>query len=154
MKSKEFGEGNMKILVLNGPNINMLGKRETNIYGENSFDDLIFFVKAFCDQKDIDVSFAQSNSEGDLISYLQEADQKYDGVVFNPAGYTHTSVALLDAVLAIKPPVIEVHLTNPKKRERFRKKSYVSRGCELTISGLGFVGYTKAIEYLTKNTND
>jgi len=135
----------MQIAIINGPNLNLLGKRETDIYGKQSFEDYFATLKA----KFPSVSFHyyQSNIEGELIDKVQELGYKYDGIVINPGGYTHTSVALGDAIAAIKTPVIEVHISNIFGREDFRKLSHVSGKSVGVISGLGLKGYELAIEY-------
>ena len=145
----------MKILVLNGPNLNMLGIRETNIYGQQSYQDLEKLIKEYCQKKHIEVTIKQSNHEGTLVDYIQEAYfQKYTGIVINPAAYTHTSVALLDAVKAIAPlPVVEVHLSDINQRDAFRKHSFLQTVAVKQIVGKGFVGYLEAIDYLVSRSN-
>ncbi len=138
----------MKILVINGPNINMLGIREPDIYGKGTYDDLVSSVKDHCDGLGIDVSFFQSNSEGEIVSEIQRAYGVFDGIVINPAAYTHTSVALLDAVKAVGIPTVEVHISDPDTREDFRKISYIRLGCIATIKGRGFKGYMEAVDLL------
>lgn len=138
----------MKLLVMNGPNINMLGIREKNIYGTETYENLIELIKDHCADKGIDVEFFQSNHEGDLVDKIQEAYQAFDGIVINPAAYTHTSVAILDALKAVAIPTVEVHLSDINTREEFRKHSYVSMYAEKTICGKGFDGYLEAIDYL------
>lgn len=146
----------MKILVLNGPNINFLGIREPEIYGGNTYKDLIQMVTDHAVTRGVKVEFYQSNHEGDLVDAIQRAYfDKVDGIVFNPAAYTHTSVAILDAVKAVSIPVVEVHISNVSSREDFRQISYISKVAKKTIAGKGFAGYTEAIdfllEYLTAN---
>lgn len=137
----------MKILVLNGPNINMLGIREPNIYGYETYKDLINLVKENANGDEID--FYQSNHEGDLVDQIQKAYfDKVDGIIFNPAGYTHTSVALLDALKATRIPCVEVHISNPDSREGFRKVSYIREASVKTIVGEGIKGYVLALEFL------
>lgn len=138
----------MKILVINGPNINMLGIRERNIYGNNTYQDLLNLIQSYCDKLAISVSFYQSNHEGDIVDCIQKAYQVYDGIVINPAAYTHTSVAILDALKAVSIPAVEVHISDTSKRETFRQFSYVSLFAEKTIKGEGFNGYLLAIDYL------
>ena len=139
----------MKILVLNGPNINMLGIREPQIYGNRTYSDLVRTIKNYCDEKDITVEFFQSNHEGALIDKIQDAYfSKTDGIVINPAGYTHTSVAILDALKAVNIPTAEVHISDISQRDEFRKFSYVSLVAQKTICGLGFEGYRQAVIFL------
>ena len=140
----------MKILVINGPNLNMVGIREKGIYGTTSYEDIVKEIEDYVKEKDIEVECRQSNHEGDLVDWIQEAYfNKYDGIVINPGAYTHTSIALLDAVKAIDPiPVIEVHLSDINEREEFRKISYISMACKKQIKGLGSKGYLVAIENL------
>ena len=140
----------MKILVLNGPNLNMLGIREPDIYGASTYDDLIAMITSHCEGKGIEVKCLQSNHEGDLVDYIQQAYfEKVDGIVINPGAYTHTSVALLDALKAVQIPAVEVHISKVNEREAFRQISYVSYYCSKTITGNGFDGYIEAIDYLT-----
>ncbi len=140
----------MKILVINGPNINMLGIREKEIYGSGSYDDLCAMIKKHADEKNIDVTLFQSNHEGDIVDEIQKAYKKYDGIVINPAAYTHTSVAVLDALSAVKIPTVEVHISDVSKREDFRQISYVRLVAEKTIMGKGFSGYLEAMDYLSE----
>ena len=140
----------MKILVINGPNINMLGIREKEIYGSGSYDDLCAMIKKHADKKNIDVTLFQSNHEGDIVDEIQKAYKKYDGIVINPAAYTHTSVAILDALSAVKIPTVEVHISDVSKREDFRQISYVRLVAEKTIMGKGFSGYLEAMDYLSE----
>ena len=141
----------MTILVINGPNINMLGIREKNIYGSKNYKDLIKYIKEYTKEKDIEIEIYQSNSEGQIINKIQEAYNLYDGIVINPAAYTHTSIAILDALKAVNIPTVEVHLTDVDKREDFRKISYVSYFAKKTIKGKGFDGYIEAIDFLKEN---
>ena len=141
----------MRILIINGPNINMLGIREKNIYGSKNYKDLIKYIKEYTKEKDIEIEIYQSNSEGQIINKIQEAYKLYDGIVINPAAYTHTSVAILDALKAVNIPTVEVHLTDVDNREEFRKTSYVSYFAKKTIKGKGFEGYIEAIDYLKEN---
>ncbi len=136
----------MKILVLNGPNINMLGIREPNLYGTETYETLVQKIKAYCAEKGIDCEFFQSNHEGSLVDKIQEAYGKTDAIVMNPAAYTHTSVALLDALKAVSIPCVEVHISNVSSREDFRQVSYVRAACFKTISGLGTDGYLRAVD--------
>ena len=139
----------MKLLVLNGPNLNMLGIREPDIYGASTYDDLINMITSHCSEKGIEVKCLQSNHEGDLVDYIQQAYfDKVDGIVINPGAYTHTSVALLDALKAVQIPAVEVHISKVNEREAFRQVSYVSYYCSKTITGKGFDGYIEAIDYL------
>ncbi len=139
----------MKILVLNGPNLNMLGIREPDIYGRKTYADLINMIKAHCDGRGVEVIFKQSNHEGDLVDFIQQAlFDKCDGIVINPGAYTHTSVALLDALKAVAIPTVEVHISDVDSREEFRQISYVSLIAKKTIKGHGFDGYTEAVDFL------
>ena len=141
----------MKILVLNGPNLNMLGIREPDIYGSSTYDDLVSKITSYCDGKGIEVKCLQSNHEGDLVDYIQQAFfDKTDGIVINPGAYTHTSVALLDALKAVQIPAVEVHISKVNEREAFRQISYVSYYCSKTITGKGFDGYIEAIDFLAQ----
>ena len=135
----------MKIAIINGPNLNLLGKREPNVYGNMSFEEFFEQLKKKFPQ--INFSYFQSNVEGELINELQRVGIDQDGVIFNPGGYTHTSVAIGDAVAAIKTPVIEVHISNVHAREDFRKLSHVSGKAVGSIIGLGLKGYELAVEY-------
>ena len=137
----------MKIAIINGPNLNLLGKRETDIYGNKPFED--FYTDLTKKFPDIHFSYFQSNVEGELINELQRIGFEYDGIIFNPGGYTHTSVAIGDAVAAIKAPVIEVHISNVHAREEFRKISHVSGKAAGSIIGLGLKGYELALEWFT-----
>ena len=136
----------MKIAIINGPNLNLLGKREPGIYGSQSFDDFFEELKASYPQ--LSFSYYQSNIEGELINELQRTGFDHDGIIFNPGGYTHTSVAIGDAIAAIKTPVVEVHISNVHAREDFRKLSHVSGKAVGSIIGLGLKGYLLAVEYL------
>lgn len=138
----------MKILVINGPNINMLGIREPAIYGEETYEDLCGKISRHCAAKGIDVELFQSNHEGDLIDRIHSAYGKTDGIVINAAGYTHTSIALLDALRTVNIPAVEVHISNLADREEFRKTSYVSAACFESVIGEGTNGYLKAIDIL------
>lgn len=139
----------MKILVVNGPNINMLGIREKNYYGEIFYADLVNSLKKFAEKNNIELDFYQSNHEGCIVDKIQEAYyKKIDGIVINPAAYTHTSIAILDALKAVSIPTVEVHISDINNREEFRKKSFVSRACEKVIIGKGVAGYEEAIIFL------
>ncbi len=138
----------MKILVINGPNLNMLGIREPKIYGNKTYKDLCDKIKAYTKEKGVKVSFYQSNCEGDLVTAIQKAYKKYDGIVINPGAYTHTSVALLDAVKSVGVPTVEVHISDVSTREDFRQISYIRAACISTVSGKGFDGYNEAIDIL------
>ncbi len=138
----------MKFLVINGPNLNMLGIREKNIYGSGSYNDLLEYISKICDKENIEVSFFQSNHEGAIVDRIQEAYGEADAIVINPAAYTHTSIAILDALKAVKLPCVEVHLSDIYEREEFRHHSYISFAAEKTIYGKGFEGYKEAILYL------
>ncbi len=138
----------MKLLVINGPNLNMLGIREKNLYGAKDFQALCDFILETAKNLNVDVELYQSNHEGDLVDCIQNAYQRIDGIVINPGAYTHTSVALLDALKAVSIPACEVHLTDVNAREEFRKISYVRLACEKTFAGFGFDGYKMAMEYL------
>lgn len=142
----------MKIMVINGPNLNMLGIRETNIYGSVTYQTLCDDLTTYAKEKGITISLRQSNHEGDLIDYVQEAYfEKYDGIVINPGGYTHTSIALHDAIKAIAPlPCVEVHISDIDKREAYRQISYIESCCIATIKGHGIKGYTEAIEIILR----
>lgn len=145
---------NMKILVLNGPNINFLGIREPEIYGSATYDDLICMIKKHAETRGVDVSFVQSNHEGNLVDAIQNAYyEKIDGIVFNPAAYTHTSVAVADAVKAVGIPTVEVHISDVTKREDFRQVSFVRPAAVKTIMGEGFDGYLHAIDFLIDGEN-
>ena len=140
----------MKILVLNGPNINMLGIREPGIYGMQTFADLLQVIETAANAHGITVDQYQSNHEGDLVDKIQAAYNMYDGIVINPAAYTHTSVAILDALKAVSIPAVEVHISNVDAREPFRQISYAGMYCEKTIKGHGLDGYKEAIDYLVQ----
>ncbi len=144
----------MKFLVLNGPNINFLGIREPGIYGKSTYKDLMQTVTDYAVTKGVEVTFYQSNCEGALVDAIQKAYyDKIDGIVFNPAAYTHTSVAILDAVKAVSIPTVEVHLSDVDSREDFRKISYIREAAIATVSGHGFGSYTMAIDCLIKHLN-
>ncbi|MBP5455538.1 MAG: type II 3-dehydroquinate dehydratase [Paludibacteraceae bacterium] len=136
----------MNIIIINGPNLNMLGKREPSIYGNQSFDDYLEILKA--KYSDISISYYQSNIEGELINIIQETGFISDGIVLNAGAYTHTSIAIADAIRSIKCPVIEVHISNTHKREEFRHKSFMTPVCQGVIAGFGMDSYRLAVEAL------
>ena len=138
----------MKLLVLNGPNINMLGVREPDIYGWTTYADLVKTIEEVCAREGIEVECLQSNHEGQLVDWIQEAYQRVDGIVMNPAAYTHTSVAILDALKAVGLPAVEIHISNIYEREEFRHHSYPGMACVKTIYGHGVKGYEEAILFL------
>lgn len=142
----------MKILVLNGPNLNMLGIREPAVYGSNTYADLCAYVNEVCDENGMEVRLFQSNHEGTIVDEIQSAYKVFDGIVINPGAYTHTSIAIPDAIKAVGIPTVEVHLSDITKREEYRRHSFTSEACISTIFGLGFEGYKKAVllinEYL------
>lgn len=141
----------MKILVLNGPNLNMLGIREPEHYGRETYEDLIRKIDDYCAARGIEAAFYQSNHEGDLVDQIQQAYfDGMDGIIINPGAYTHTSIALLDAVNAVKLPTVEVHISAVEKREDFRQVSYIRLACVATITGLGTDGYLRAVDKLTE----
>ena len=140
----------MKILVINGPNLNMLGIREPAHYGRETYPDLIDKIQTYCNTKGIDVTFFQSNHEGALVDEIQKAYGVMDGIVINPGAYTHTSVAILDAVKAVSIPTVEVHISKVEEREDFRQISYVRLACVKTITGHGTDGYLEAVDFLVK----
>ena len=135
-----------KIIIINGPNLNLLGNREKEFYGDISLRDIEKKTKVKCQEMNLDLFFCQSNNEGELINFIQSAEEKYDGLIINPAAFTHTSVALLDALRAISKPKIEIHLSNIYNREDFRKKSITSQGVNGLICGFGSLSYILAIE--------
>lgn len=144
----------MKILVINGPNINMLGIREPDIYGKNTYADLCKLITDYAENKGVEIELFQSNHEGALVDKIQAAYGCFDGIVINPAAYTHTSVAILDAVKSVGIPTVEVHISAVETREDFRQVSYIRAACIKTITGLGFDGYLKAIDTLIDNGKD
>ena len=141
----------MKILVINGPNINMLGIREPGIYGTNTYADLLALIEVSARELGVDVKHFQSNHEGAIVDEIQAAYGKFDGIVINPAAYTHTSVAILDALKAVGIPAVEVHISDVDNREEFRKISYAGLACVKTIKGHGLQGYREAINYLIEH---
>ena len=143
----------MKIMVINGPNLNMLGIREKNIYGTFTYEDLCKYIETYPNykEKDIDFTFLQTNHEGEIVDYLHKAyTEKYDGIVLNAGGYTHTSVAIHDAIKAVSIPTVEVHISNIHAREEFRKVCMTSPACVGQITGLGKLGYVLEVVYLTE----
>lgn len=138
----------MKILVINGPNINMLGIREPSVYGNSTYKDLCTMINDYAKENAVEVELFQSNHEGDIVDKIQSAYGNTDGIVINPAAYTHTSVAILDALKSVNIPAVEVHISDVSKREDFRQISYVRAYCEKTICGHGFNGYIEAIDHL------
>jgi 3-dehydroquinate dehydratase-2 len=141
----------MKIIIVNGPNLNLLGTREKSIYGDRSFT--TYFGKLKADYKNIDLSYFQSNVEGEIINKLHEVGFDHDGIILNAGGYTHTSVAIADAIAAINTPVFEVHISNIYAREDFRNKSLLSKNCIGILSGLGLEGYELALSHFIKNVD-
>ena len=141
----------MRILVINGPNLNLLGVREPAIYGHGTYDDLVSLISAEAERLGVEAVFFQSNHEGALVDAIQGALGRCDGIVINPAAYTHTSVALLDALKAVGLPAVEVHISDPDTREEFRKVSYVRAACLKTIKGRGFEGYLEALRFLRES---
>ena len=140
----------MKILVLNGPNLNMLGLREPGIYGQAGYEDLVNLIGETARQEGLEAECRQSNHEGTLVDWIQEAYGVFDGIVINPGAYTHTSIALLDAVKAVSIPTVEVHISDVTKRESFRQVSYIRQACVRTYMGLGLEGYRQAMLYLKR----
>ena len=138
----------MKLMILNGPNLNLLGVREPDIYGKRDFAALEAFIRDVCRENGVECELYQSNHEGALVDIIQSALGRFDGIVINPAAYTHTSVAILDALKAVALPAVEVHLSDVNAREEFRRVSYAGLACEKTYAGLGFDGYKEAILYL------
>ena len=139
----------MKIFVINGPNLNMLGIREPDHYGRETYSELVEKIQRHCREKGINVEIFQSNHEGDLVDKIQSAYKNADGIVINPGAYTHTSIAILDAVKAVAIPTVEVHISRVEEREDFRQISYVRLACVKTITGHGTDGYIEAIDFLT-----
>lgn len=141
----------MKLLVINGPNINMLGIREPGVYGKNSFEDLLELLNRTALDLNITIDQYQSNHEGDLVDQIQSAYGKYDGIIINPAAYTHTSIAILDALKAVSIPTVEVHISDLDSREEFRQISYAGLACIKTIKGQGIDGYRQAANFLKEH---
>ena len=144
----------MKILVINGPNINMLGIREPEVYGKETYETLCNMINEYAEKKDIEVEIYQSNHEGSLVDKIQEAHGKVEGIVINPGAYTHTSIAILDALKAVGIPTVEVHISNVASREDFRQISFIRSYCIKTITGKGLKGYLEAIDFLNGAEND
>lgn len=138
-----------RLLVINGPNLNMLGKREPEIYGTATYRDLVNLIKDYCEGKTV-VKCFQANCEGSIIDEIQNALGMYDGIIINAGGYTHTSVAIADAISAVQIPTVEVHISDITKREPFRRHSFLTPVCQKTIMGMGFDGYLRAIDFLLK----
>lgn len=147
-KMKTEKRKNMKILIINGPNLNMLGIREPDVYGHETYKDLEEYILNNAKENNIEAEVFQSNHEGDIVDKIQSAYGNFDGIIINPAAYTHTSVAILDALKAVSIPTVEVHLSDVTKREDFRQISYVRLAAKKTYTGLGFEGYKKAMLYL------
>ena len=139
----------MRLLILNGPNLNLLGIREPKIYGKQTYDDLCKLIESHAAERNVEVEIRQTNHEGVLVDWIQEARGSFDGIVLNPAAYTHSSVALLDALLAVGVPTVEVHISDPMQREPFRRISYVRSACVACIKGHGLNGYLEAMDLLT-----
>lgn len=144
----------MKILVINGPNINMLGIREPGIYGADNYEKLCSSIKEYAAANNIDVEIYQSNHEGCLVDKIQEAYGKVDGIVINPGAYTHTSIAILDAVKSVSIPTVEVHISKVEEREDFRQISYIRKACINTITGLGIAGYIEGIKCIVNHLDN
>lgn len=138
----------MKILVINGPNLNFLGIREPSIYGNGTYEDLCTLIRSHAEKRGVEVEIVQSNCEGALVDAIQSAYKAADGIVINPAAYTHTSVAILDAVKAVGVPTVEVHISKVESREDFRQVSYIRAACVATVTGRGFQGYLDAMDLL------
>jgi 3-dehydroquinate dehydratase-2 len=142
-----------KILIINGPNLNMLGKREPEIYGSETLADIESMCQEAASEKNITIDFRQSNSEGEIIGWIQQAIENIDGLIINAAAYTHTSIAIHDALKLLNIPIIEVHMSNPKERESFRHTSYIEALASTVITGKGAKGYTEAISLLSDHIN-
>lgn len=138
----------MKFLILNGPNLNLLGKREPDVYGSKSYADLLEFIQTSATDLEVEVECGQTNHEGVLVDWIQASQGVFDGIIINPAAYTHTSIAIMDALQAVGLPAVEVHLSDTRKRESFRHTSYAGLVCVKTFQGLGFEGYRQAMEWL------
>ena len=143
----------VRVLVINGPNINLLGTREPDIYGSTTYTELLEMIRSKAVKLKIEVDFFQSNHEGDLVDFIQSAYGTADGIIINPGAYTHTSIAILDAVKAVGIPTVEVHISDPDTREEFRKTSYIRSACVKTIKGHGLKGYTEAMDFLAGVTD-
>ena len=152
MLRKISGGISVKILVLNGPNLNMLGIREPSIYGKETYNDLVSLIEAEGELLGIDVTCRQTNHEGVLVDWIQQAYGCCDGIIINPGAYTHTSIAILDALKSVNIPTVEVHISDPDTREDFRRVSYVRAACIATVKGMGFAGYLKAMRILAGRT--
>ncbi len=142
----------MRLLVVNGPNLNLLGMREPDLYGRGTYAELVAFVRGVAAESGVEVEVRQSNHEGDIVDWIQECPGKFDALVLNAAAYTHTSVAILDAIKAVRVRTAEVHLTEPKEREDFRRVSFVGKAAERTFSGRGFDSYADAIRYFAQKS--
>ena len=142
----------MRLLVVNGPNLNLLGVREPDLYGRGTYAELVAFVRGVAAEAGVEVEVRQSNHEGDIVDWIQECPGKFDALVLNAAAYTHTSVAILDAIKAVRVRTAEVHLTEPKEREDFRRISFVGMAAERTFSGRGFESYADAIRYFAQKS--
>lgn len=140
----------MKILVINGPNLNMLGIREPAIYGRETYADLVSKIATYAEEKSVEVKVLQTNFEGEMVTFIQQAYGEFDGIVINPAAYTHTSVAILDAAKAVGLPLVEVHISDVSKREDFRQVSYIRQAAIATVAGKGTDGYLEAMDILIK----
>ena len=138
----------MKLLVINGPNLNLLGLREPAIYGSQNYESLLALIRTACDAEGIEVGFVQSNHEGTIVDAIQAAYGVYDGIIINPAAYTHTSIAILDALKAVAIPAVEVHISDVDSRDPFRQVSYAGMACVKPYKGLGFQGYVEAVKFL------
>ncbi len=143
-----------KIMVINGPNLNMLGIREPSVYGSQSYADLEAYIESYAEKMGVEVTVLQSNSEGEIIDFIHHALGSYDGIIINPGAYTHYSYAIHDALSSVKIPAIEVHISNIHKREEFRHKSVTAPACVGQVAGLGFRGYTLALDYLKETASD
>lgn len=144
----------MKILVVNGPNLNMLGIRERELYGDKDYSTLVKTVKEYAKSKGVKVKCVQSNEEGKLVTFIQKALGKFDGIIINAGAYSHTSIAILDALKSVNIPTVEVHLTNVNEREEFRKFSYISLFAKKCFCGEGFIGYLKAVDEIIKRRKE
>ena len=142
----------MRFMVINGPNLNMLGIREPGHYGSETYAHLTAKIEAYAAERGVEVSFRQSNHEGDLVDYIQSTYNAYDGIIINPGAYTHTSIAILDAVKSVMTPTVEVHISDLSSREDFRQVSYIRAACIATISGHGTKGYLEALDLLIEHT--
>jgi len=144
----------MKVLVINGPNLNRLGKREPNIYGKGTYEDLCKFISDSALALEVGIDFYQSNIEGEIVNAIHRAEEEYDGIIINPGAYTHYSYAILDALKSVNIPAVEVHISNIHKREEFRRHSVTAEGCQGVICGLGFYGYVAALHYLKETIGE